>query len=686
MGERLSRHRFIAGLTSLFVAGGLLGVGLALSVAPLAANAAASPALTIGVDNVTPSPCTEAPTGTLPPACHNFTYDDYFPNGVSTPTITVHSGDVVGFAMSGGSPDALHTVTFYPVTQTVTQTLSAYPLAVPDPVTGTDAGDPAGQLQLNPGVFSPTSLTCGSSAANPCVFDNNGPATWNSGALFPGTPTTYVQVSGTVGDQVHFMCLIHPGMQGVLNVVPTSTATTTQADANAWSTATYTTETAEALSRESALETAGAAHTTNSNGTTNWNVSAGADGLASNGAPDPFVQLLEMLPSVVNIKPGDTVTWNSPSNFEPHTITFPHSQGLTIGSAYDFAPQKCDGASGDSPAAGPPPTFGCAGSPFSPTGFEIHFNPGPLGGHSITNTVTQSTSGAISSFPLGPGAPVTSTTYSFPNQNSFSYQCTIHDNMYGVVNVIGAPGYREVGADGGIFNFGSSTFQGSAGGIKLNKPVVGGAATPDGGGYWEVASDGGVFTYGDAGFFGSAGSIKLNSPIVGMAATPDGGGYWLFAADGGVFNYGDAGFFGSAGSIKLNKPVVAGIASPDGLGYLMVASDGGVFNYGDAQFLGSTGGIKLNKPVVGIAGTPSGGGYFLVASDGGIFNYGDAGFFGSAGSLTLNKPIVGITTSIDAKGYNLVASDGGVFNYGDTSFVGGMGGSHLNSAIVSLTR
>ena len=48
------------------------------------------------------------------------------------------------------------------------------------------------------------------------------------------------------------------------------------------------------------------------------------------------------------------------------------------------------------------------------------------------------------------------------------------------------------------------------------------AATPDGGGYWLVASDGGIFNFGDAGFYGSAGSIRLNKPIVGMAATPDG--------------------------------------------------------------------------------------------------------------------------------------------------------------------
>ena len=41
-------------------------------------------------------------------------------------------------------------------------------------------------------------------------------------------------------------------------------------------------------------------------------------------------------------------------------------------------------------------------------------------------------------------------------------------------------------------------------------------------------------------FYGSTGSMRLNKPVVGMAATPDGGGYWLVASDGGVFAYGDA--------------------------------------------------------------------------------------------------------------------------------------------------
>ena len=57
-------------------------------------------------------------------------------------------------------------------------------------------------------------------------------------------------------------------------------------------------------------------------------------------------------------------------------------------------------------------------------------------------------------------------------------------------------------------------------------------------------------------FRGSTGAIRLNQPIVGMQATPNGGGYWLVARDGGIFNFGDAVFLGSTGGIRLNQPIV----------------------------------------------------------------------------------------------------------------------------------
>ncbi|MGH9164111.1 MAG: hypothetical protein ACRDZW_01180, partial [Acidimicrobiales bacterium] len=196
----------------------------------------------------------------------------------------------------------------------------------------------------------------------------------------------------------------------------------------------------------------------------------------------------------------------------------------------------------------------------------------------------------------------------------------------------GSAGYRLVASDGGIFAFGGAGFFGSTGAIKLNRPIVGAAATPSGRGYWLVASDGGIFAFGDAGFFGSGGGTAQPRPIVGMASTPTGKGYWLVASDGGVFPFGDAAFLGSTRGTPLVRPIVAIAPSPSGRGYRLVASDGGIFAYGDAGFFGSTGALRLNKPIVGMASSPSGRGYWLVASDGGIFAFGDAVFVGSTGA------------------------------------------------------
>ena len=223
-------------------------------------------------------------------------------------------------------------------------------------------------------------------------------------------------------------------------------------------------------------------------------------------------------------------------------------------------------------------------------------------------------------------------------------------------------GYWTVTGAGALTSFGGAVISGSpaTSGIRLVKPIVGMAPTPDGRGYWLVASDGGVFSYGDAVFYGSTGAIHLNQPIVGMAPTPDGRGYWLVASDGGVFSYGDAVFYGSTGAIHLNQPIVGMAPTPDGRGYWLVASDGGVFSYGDAVFYGSTGAIHLNQPIVGMAPTPDGRGYWLVASDGGVFSYGDAVFYGStAGSA---KSILGIIINPLTAGYTLVQTDGSSAN------------------------
>jgi parallel beta-helix repeat protein len=224
------------------------------------------------------------------------------------------------------------------------------------------------------------------------------------------------------------------------------------------------------------------------------------------------------------------------------------------------------------------------------TGTTITGNTLPGGNNWGLTNGPPATAGVIIGIDLLPAAlapTITSTTVSAN---------TISNQFYGIW-ISGVPGVVTTPAN---------LISVSTGGTAIYQ-----TPTP-GKGYWLAATDGGIFNYGNAGFNGSAGGMTLNKPIVGIAATQDQGGYWLAASDGGIFTYGDASFFGSAGNIKLNKPVV-GIAatpyvpaaggapaSPAGLGYWLAASDGGIFNYGDAAFGGSAGGIHLNKPITAL--------------------------------------------------------------------------------------
>ena len=155
-----------------------------------------------------------------------------------------------------------------------------------------------------------------------------------------------------------------------------------------------------------------------------------------------------------------------------------------------------------------------------------------------------------------------------------------------------------------------------------------------------MASDGGIFSYGDAGFYGSTGSMRLNKPVVGMAATPDGKGYWLVASDGGIFSFGDAQFYGIDGQHALNKPVVGMASTPDGERLLAGRLRRRHLRLRRRRLLRATGSMVLNKPIIGMIPGPSGAGYFLVASDGGMFQLRDGPVLGSLGGVPLKHPIV----------------------------------------------
>ena len=139
-----------------------------------------------------------------------------------------------------------------------------------------------------------------------------------------------------------------------------------------------------------------------------------------------------------------------------------------------------------------------------------------------------------------PVQPAQSCNPDFGGHSSLSFDSVDPDFSWYAVGLAGTTdnlGYWGATAAGDVRAVGGAAAPGAI--LMPAAPVVGAVADPSGG-VWVVAADGGVFALGGATFFGSLGGIPLNAPVVGMAATPDGGGYWLVAADGGVFCFGDA--------------------------------------------------------------------------------------------------------------------------------------------------
>ena len=248
-----------------------------------------------------------------------------------------------------------------------------------------------------------------------------------------------------------------------------------------------------------------------------------------------------------------------------------------------------------------------------------------------------------------------------------------------------APGYWQVGSDGGIFSFGAAQFYGSTGSMHLNKPVVGMAATPNGNGYWLVASDGGVFAYGNAQFYGSTGSITLNKPIIGLIPTLDGGGYWLIASDGGVFAYGDAKFYGSTGERQSGLPGHGGRAELPQRRLLARRRQRPGLQF---RRRARTRASLLSHPAAtaspGWRARQSSNGYWLASANGNVADFGDAAPYGSMVGTNLNAPVVGMAANSNATGYWLQGADGGIFTFGHAEFYGSMGGRHLNAPMVGI--
>jgi plastocyanin len=220
----------------------------------------------------------------------------------------------------------------------------------------------------------------------------NGTGFVNTTVIFKGSTAT---IQFTTAGTFPFICVIHPGMAGNVNVLATGTATT-QAEADAKGAQTRT----ALLAMESGLEASAegaVTETERSDGTSLWNIftSVKSDIAPQPGGGTGYIELLRFIPPNLEIEEGDTVRWNAPS---VHTVTFP--------------------TAGQDPA-----TI----NPFAP----------PVGSN------TYDGSSFYHSGPLGIPAPGAPNTYelTFPEAGTFGYICALHVflGQTGQIEVAAAP-------------------------------------------------------------------------------------------------------------------------------------------------------------------------------------------------------------------------------------------------------
>jgi plastocyanin len=216
-------------------------------------------------------------------------------------------------------------------------------------------GGDDGDVIINPSVGAPSDPTCGA-AATPCSFD--GTSVVSSGFMFssPGSqPSFDVQVNAPVGTYA-FLCLLHPGMQETVNVVPPDVPVRSPDDvAVQLKHQVRHAKRVYADRAEAQAEAVSSQH--KATGATAWTISAG--GFFRNVSADEYVE------GGLHVDVGDTVAIEG--NFEIHTATVPKRSFKSV----PFIITQCEVPGPDTPANSP---ADCA----SPADFQSVFNPTAL--------------------------------------------------------------------------------------------------------------------------------------------------------------------------------------------------------------------------------------------------------------------------------------------------------------------
>ena len=345
------------------------------------------------------------------PAGRFWAFNDFFPRTVSVPT-----GTDLAFINEG-----FHTFTLLPLGTSARSDQRTNGIGVDDTDDTTPNPNGTTHTELNNAALGPTSSTCGS-PADPCPFTGGSVVSSGTPAAPPAPPPGpfVVHVTAAPGTYV-FVCRVHAGMRGQLNVLPADQQGPSPAKVQAQ------------IDKQVAHDLKGAwtadakatrdAKVKNKNGTSTWNVTAGTS------SADGYVALLEFLPRNVDVQPGDSVVFKPRSPNEPHTVTFPTDFGT------EFVP-FCEAGSVDIPFG--PPGFNCNGGP--PDEIELD---GGNGVSHLTSPATISDSGIIAPhrfttrIGLPSSAVLNTWTVSFDGAaaGTYTYVCQIHDGMAGTITV-----------------------------------------------------------------------------------------------------------------------------------------------------------------------------------------------------------------------------------------------------------
>ena len=352
-----------------------------------------------------------------------FEYLAYYPDHLQ-----VHRGDTVHFRRDG-----FHTVTFSPSDQPRAGWLRRDEI---EGVTGMygNLADP----------------TCGHDASVPdCVLSGG------EQVVSSGWDDLRLKIDAPEGSYTYY-CLLHPGMEGELQVVGDGEPIPTPAEVDALRQQQVATDTENGAALIAASQTpkveAVGDHL-------RWTIKAG------DVTSDDRVAVLRYLPSNLSVAPGDEVVVEVPevgspaagraeSAAELHTATFPRDAvGDTFGMARYINP-SCDA---DDPAAGAPglpgvyPAFVMGCPPGTTLEFLFHphawSTPTRAPGDSVTTQLTVHDSGllagegtacrtACDAWTAEPFATRSSAV--FPNAGTFSFVCLVHPEwgMSGAVRVV----------------------------------------------------------------------------------------------------------------------------------------------------------------------------------------------------------------------------------------------------------